>query len=67
MPSWFVAFTLIFILIVRKVFVFVDAHGSQVEDKLDVIFYGNKLLLLLPASALYITAPNTVNIDNIEL
>ena len=80
MPSWFLAFTLIFNLIVRKFFVFADAHSFRVyEDTIDVSlcfirdlkvhswFYGNKLLLLLSASALNITAPNTVNTDNIEL
>ena len=53
-----------------KVFVFVDAQGVRVyEDTIGVCFcmlYGNKLLLLLPTSALNIAAPNTVNIDNIE-
>ena len=31
------------------------------------MFYENKLLLLLSTSALNITAPTTVNTDNIEL
>ena len=31
------------------------------------MFYGNKMLLLLPTSALNIVAPNAVNTDNIEL
>ena len=49
-----------------NVSVFVDAHGSRVEDTIDVMFYGNKLLPL-PTNALYITAPNTVNTDIISL
>ena len=32
MLSWFEVFTLIFILIVRKIFVFVDAHGVRVDE-----------------------------------
>ena len=52
-----------------KVFVFVDAHCEWVHEyTVDVsLFYGNKLLLLLSTSALNITAPNTINFDNIEL
>ena len=37
MPSWFVAFTLIFFFDSSKGFVFVDAHGVRVyEDTIDV-------------------------------
>ena len=52
-----------------KVFAFADAHCEWVHEyTVDVsLFYGNKLLLLLSTSALNITAPNTINFDNIEL
>ena len=52
-----------------KVFVFVDAHDGRVyKATIDVsLFYRNTLLLLLFTRALNTMAPNTVNIDNIEL
>ena len=48
-------FYVIFILIVRKL----------QYNRCLVMFYENKLLLLLSTSVLNITAPNTVNTDNI--
>ena len=57
MPSRVVAFTLIFVLIVRKL----------QYNKCLVMLYGNKLLLLLSTSVVNIMATNTVNTDNIEL
>ena len=48
-----------------KIFVFADSPDVRVcEDTIDVSLC---FISLLCASALNVTAPNTVNIDNIEL
>ena len=50
------------------VFVFVDAHGSRVEETIDVsLYFMENKLLLLPTSALYITASHIVNTNKYRI
>ena len=51
-----------------KVFVFVDAHGSRVEDTTDVsLYFMENKVLLLPTSVLYITASHIVNTNKYRI
>ena len=61
------AFMLIFVLIVRKFLLFVDAQGVQSnENTVDVSLYFMEISCsyYCPLVALNITAPNTLNIGN---
>lgn len=65
----FVALTLIFILVVRKFFVFVDAHDVRVyEETTDVSLYFMEIscYYYCPPVALNFTGPNTLNTYNID-
>ena len=56
-------------LIVRKFFVFVNAHAVRVyKDTLDISlhFMERSCYFYCPLVALNITGPNTLNIDNID-
>ena len=68
MLSWFVAFTLVFILIVQKLFVFVNAHDVPVDEHamFCYILWKQAVNAIKPLVALNITTFNTLDIDNID-